>query len=537
MAKKINFTLEMADGYKVRYDLEEYRAHFDLVKAIEHFTSGKLIEWMENNLYEEIAESLGQLDKDSPDFPQRLCEILGVEMPETADEKPDIDAIRRTQEKEKTLSQKTSDEKIIANAAKTAFHRGDLVELLKAGEKTIYLCGDAFDIPIRKENVEYIGVLGTPKITIGTKSREELAEKNITFENVELPEELREIPASANVDKTVECPSEPSVKLAAPTRKYTVEELLEVAGKYHLKAYIGIASDGLLYERADEYGRFDNAKYSFEHGKEVFNFSARKARIEAALRKHDLTDNDMRIDRKAVLAQYFRICKTSEKTANFIKDRFAVINDVFREILFGEIEYCVALEIEPCNIYAFNIYAPENEKCVYTPDEIVELIRKNGNESDSQVGVSIQKRRFTVEELLEAAEKYHLKSFLGFGADDYGFGWVVNEIKHGNEFCDIDKREKKINAILRRNDVLDNSGEMSEAAVFHKFAELFEVSEKNAKYLETNINKLVDTIKAAILWQMKYMVALKLEPCDDPLDYGQDENAEWTLDTLYEAIS
>lgn len=363
MAKKINFPLEMADGYTVRYELEEYRAHFNLVKAIEHFTSGKLIEWMENNLYEEIAESLGQLDKDAPDFPQRLCEILGVEMPETADENPDIDAIQRTQEKEKTLRQKTSDEKIIANAAKTAFHRGDLVELLKAGEKTIYLCGDAFDIPIRKENVRYIGVLGTPKITIGAKSREELAEKNITFENVEMPEKLREAPAPVSVEKSVESSSEPRVKLSSPTRKFTAEELLEAAGRFHLK------------------------------------------------------------------------------------------------------------------------------------------------------------------------------SFLGFGSDDYGFGWVVNEIKHGNEFCDIDKREKKINAILRRNDVLDNSGEMSESAVFHKFTELFEVSEKNSKFLETNINKLEDTIKAAILWQMKYMVALKLEPCDDPLDYGQDENAEWTLDTLYEAIS
>ncbi len=195
-----------------------------------------------------------------------------------------------------------------------------------------------------------------------------MAEKNITFENVELPEELREIPASANEDKTVECPSEPSVKLVAPTRKYTVEELLEAAGKYHLKSFLGFIA---LYDG-------------------LYN----------------------------------------------------------------------------------------------------------------------------------------------------GFDWILNEIENGHDLgCDIDKREKKINAILRRNDVLDDSGEISEAVVFHKFTELFEVSEKNAKYLETNINKLEDTIKAAILWQIKYMVALKLEPCDDHFDYGPDENAEWTLDTLYEAIS
>lgn len=189
MAKKINFALEMADGYAVRHELEEYRAHFDLKKAIEHFTSGKLVEWLENNFYEEEAEAINQLDVDAPDFQRRLCETLGVELPETEGEEQDVDTIKRTQEKESLLRQKTSDDSVIANAAKTAFNRSDLVALWRAGEKTIYLCGDTFDIPIgdKTRNTKYIGVLGTPIIKIKAKSPEELKDKGIAFENVNLP--------------------------------------------------------------------------------------------------------------------------------------------------------------------------------------------------------------------------------------------------------------------------------------------------------------------------------------------------------------
>lgn len=189
MAKKISFALEMADGYAVRHELEEYRAHFDLKKAIEHFTSGKLAEWLDNNFYEEEAEAIKQLDTDAPDFQRRLCETLGVNLSETEDKGQDVDTIRRTQEKESLLRQKTSDDAIIANAAKTAFNRSDLVALWRAGEKTIYLCGDTFDIPIgdKTKDTKYIGVLGTPIIKIKARSPEELADKGIVFENVKLP--------------------------------------------------------------------------------------------------------------------------------------------------------------------------------------------------------------------------------------------------------------------------------------------------------------------------------------------------------------
>lgn len=402
MAKKINFPLEMADGYTVRYELEEYRAHFNLVKAIEHFTSGKLIEWMENNLYEEIAESLGQLDKDAPDFPQRLCEILGVEMPETADENPDIDAIQRTQEKEKTLRQKTSDEKIIANAAKTAFHRGDLVELLKAGEKTIYLCGDAFDIPIRKENVRYIGVLGTPKITIGAKSREELAEKNITFENVELPETLREKKEATQIKEEISHSAAGKINhVGVPKRQFTEEEFMAESGdvdsdvsdktepsifdkicsaedtpmcKHKMKSCVGYPSDGFMYKMDPEkYGTFHWIENEHRYGNLVPNITERKKNIIFRLVECGYVTDDCELDDAAILAKYIEEYEVPEKTGMFITKKLSTIDTEYRELLTWEIRYALLLKTTEKTTETLAKFEA-SPGCVYRPADIVKLL-------------------------------------------------------------------------------------------------------------------------------------------------------------------
>ncbi|MBE6095111.1 MAG: hypothetical protein E7199_06555 [Schwartzia succinivorans] len=193
MAKKISFGLEMKDGHNVRHDLEELREYFDIVKAIEHFTSGKLVQWLEDNYYDYEAEIIKQLDENAPDFQRQLCETLGIEPAEVDDiELLDVERIKRTKEKETLLRQKTSDGKIIANAENTAFNRADMKALWDARAGTIYLCGDAFDIPIGVRHTKYIGVLSTPKIKINAKMPKDLSDRGIVFENVELPEELRE---------------------------------------------------------------------------------------------------------------------------------------------------------------------------------------------------------------------------------------------------------------------------------------------------------------------------------------------------------
>ncbi len=185
MARKIKFALEMKDGAKVRSNLEELRENFDLEKAVGYFLSGKLVEWLEDRYYEDEAEKLEAIDKDAPDLRARLCEALGVECEEDA--ALDVEALERLNEKKAVLRQKTSDETIIANADKTALTQEDLADLLDMDEPVIYLCGDSFNVPARVKNKKYVGVLGTPTISIKANSQEDLNTKGIVFENVKLP--------------------------------------------------------------------------------------------------------------------------------------------------------------------------------------------------------------------------------------------------------------------------------------------------------------------------------------------------------------
>lgn len=203
MAKKIGFGLEMKDDVRVR-DIDALRKNFDIDKAMEHFASGKLVEWLENRFCAEEAEKIKAIDKEMPsDIIQRqLYEVLGVEPPEKIEDDFDMEIVQRNNEKKDILRQKTSDETIIAHAAQTAFNQGDLADLWNMDESTIYLCGDSFKIRSRMINRTYIGVLGTPKIEIDANSREELTEKGIKFENVELPAHLLEKKAK----ETKPCP-------------------------------------------------------------------------------------------------------------------------------------------------------------------------------------------------------------------------------------------------------------------------------------------------------------------------------------------
>ena len=124
MARKIKFALEMANGVKVRSNLEELRENFDIDKAVGHFLSGKLVEWLEDRYYEDEAEQISALDKDSLDFRQKLCDALGVEY--EGGENLDVEFLARLNEKKNYLRQKTDEKSIVANADKTALNQEDL---------------------------------------------------------------------------------------------------------------------------------------------------------------------------------------------------------------------------------------------------------------------------------------------------------------------------------------------------------------------------------------------------------------------------
>ena len=183
MAKKIKFALEM-NGVKIR-TMEELQENFNLDATVQYLLDGKLLTWLEDRFYEDEAEKVAELDKNSPQIKQELCEILGVEY--AGESGMDVDELERLNEKKRILKTMTDDEEIIANADKTALDQDDLADLLNAGKNTIYLCGDNFSVPIRFKNVRYVGILGIPRVKIKAVGEDELKEKDITFENVILP--------------------------------------------------------------------------------------------------------------------------------------------------------------------------------------------------------------------------------------------------------------------------------------------------------------------------------------------------------------
>ena len=186
MAKKIKFALEMADGAKVR-TIEDLRDKFELEKAITYFLNGKLLEWLKDRYYTEIADAVQSLDGNAPDFNACLCNALGVDY---QGENVSLKEIEQENIKRTKLKQLTSDEEIISHAAETAFSQEELNQLLDTEVSTIYLCGNEFYIPIEKQARKYIGISEPPIIRIEAETMRELEERNISFENVTLPESL-----------------------------------------------------------------------------------------------------------------------------------------------------------------------------------------------------------------------------------------------------------------------------------------------------------------------------------------------------------
>ena len=178
MAKK-TFALEMK-GVEIK-TLENLRENFDLEIAVQYFKSGELLDWLEDRFYDDEAEKIENISLDDKNLSQKICAALGVDCDD------DVEFIQRVREKKNILSEKTDDENIIDNAATTALNQDDLANLLHMDYSTIFLCGESFNVPIRVENKKYIGVLSTPKIKIRANSDAELAEKNISFENCQLP--------------------------------------------------------------------------------------------------------------------------------------------------------------------------------------------------------------------------------------------------------------------------------------------------------------------------------------------------------------
>ena len=224
----------MADEAQVR-NLEELREHFDLVNVLSYYDNGRLVEWLTDRYYEDEAAQINALDSSAPDFKKCLCDILGVTY--IACEADLINISDRNKRRE-VLKTFTADDKILAAVDSVAFSQEELADLLDAGVKTIYLCGERFKIPGSKNGLTYIGV-NNPIVD----APKDYAEKNILFQNVDLGTE--------NIIKRAR---ETTDLVEAMNLWRIVAEQGNAEAQYHLGLCI-IESDNQNYTEAKEWIR------------------------------------------------------------------------------------------------------------------------------------------------------------------------------------------------------------------------------------------------------------------------------------------
>ena len=168
------------NGVEIR-TLEELRDNFDLETVVGYFKTGELLTWLENRFYDDEADAIAEIHIDDRNAAEKICAALNVDCD------TDLEFTQRLREKKSALAQLTDDEKILDNAAATALNQEDLATLIQMDYKTIYLCGENFNVPIRVSGVKYVGILSTPKIKIRAQTQADLDAKNISFVNVRLP--------------------------------------------------------------------------------------------------------------------------------------------------------------------------------------------------------------------------------------------------------------------------------------------------------------------------------------------------------------
>ena len=262
MNKKRRFSLEMSSGVMV-HTLEELRDNFNIEKIIEHVINGKLITWLKDRYYENEALQIENLDRNDTNFDKKLCEILDVKY--FKDKGADIETIEIRNLKLKKLKQITDDEEVIKNIKRVAFNQEELADLLDEDERTIYLCGKRFTLPLSKENITYIGV-SKPTITINSRENIDLDEKNIIIK-----------------DCILKCDSQINI-IASKSKELTLETSIEQNNKFvnfkhsnywtvslkERKIYEESTKDPLLIHVINTLGLVDNNGKKFINRRSLF---------------------------------------------------------------------------------------------------------------------------------------------------------------------------------------------------------------------------------------------------------------------------
>ncbi len=187
--KKIKLPLEMANGVMVR-TLDELKENWDLEKIVGYFGDGRLVTWLNDRYYTDLAEQVQKITAKGAEAQKELCAVFGMEFKQ--DEVVDEEVLAERKRKLDILRQFTSDDEILKNVDSVAFNQEDLADLLDEGVEKIYLCNGKFSVPLNISGKKYIGITDA-EVYIGKDELQDFDKLGISFENVKFDEKYQKL--------------------------------------------------------------------------------------------------------------------------------------------------------------------------------------------------------------------------------------------------------------------------------------------------------------------------------------------------------
>lgn len=182
--KIIRFPLRMENGAEVR-TMQELRDNFSLLSMLEYLEDGKLVAWLRDRYYKDLAGQVAALDKNDEHRAEKLCQIFEVTYDNQA-MKDDVEKAEERSRKRGLLATFPADQEYEDKIDFVAFKQEDVDTLLDQGAKEIYLCGKEFSLPSSIENVKFIGIIEGVVVCFKAQEPIDLSAKGIEFEHCAL---------------------------------------------------------------------------------------------------------------------------------------------------------------------------------------------------------------------------------------------------------------------------------------------------------------------------------------------------------------
>lgn len=173
MKRHIKFPLFMKDDFPAR-TLEEFREHFDFQKMMSYYADGKLAIWLRDRYYDDLSETVRNLNSNATDITKKLCELLEVEY--HTDYDMDLSEFLRKNERLGKIKMYTNKSEVLDDPDCVAFSQEEFEELLRNDKyNNVYIFSGDFTLPLLARKVSVYG-LDNPSLEITVETAVKCAE-------------------------------------------------------------------------------------------------------------------------------------------------------------------------------------------------------------------------------------------------------------------------------------------------------------------------------------------------------------------------